>query len=463
MKLKNTFGVLLVALGVGALWTGCSGGEDAPSSQVTAGSGGVGGASEKGGAGAGGAMFVPCSGSLCSKFENACKQMATVCPELKGKTSDADFSLACAKGLQLKGEANAKADGKTVDTASNDLLNCLMSAKSCGAIMACMKGPTCFEDECGGGGGKGGTGGGTPIPDPNAFVPLPGDDPKCVACASAKCNKEAQHCFLNSESDPACYTATGVGLCCLSYRQCLDGCEAGPDGSLGCIATLCDQGMPVAAAEYAAYAKCMETNCLGCGSAGAGGTGGAGAGGSGPSPTLCGPSTKVAACDQCLAGACCSQLGTCQGAACETFMACVGSCKSPSCVQACTASSGVDSAWAATVLACSADCSECPFVSGAGGAGGTGGGGGPSAGACGIAFTVPGCQACADTSCCAQIDTCAKNPNCQPLITCLGQCNGDPVCLNQCQAALGSGVAPASSLVDCLTTSCPQCKPLDAW
>jgi hypothetical protein len=79
---------------------------------------------------------------------------------------------------------------------------------------------------------------------------------------------------------------------------------------------------------------------------------------------------------------------------------------------------------------------------------------------CGVQTGNATCDTCLDTSCCSQGQACANAPNnaCLNLFQCIGGCNGNATCQQNCQTTNQAGVASAQALSQCINGSCgTQC------
>jgi hypothetical protein len=75
--------------------------------------------------------------------------------------------------------------------------------------------------------------------------------------------------------------------------------------------------------------------------------------------------------------------------------------------------------------------------------------------ACGLAFGSSACAACASTNCCAQASACAADPSCESYASCHGDCNGDPMCQEQCLIDHPISSMDVSTLSACVASKCP--------
>jgi hypothetical protein len=90
----------------------------------------------------------------------------------------------------------------------------------------------------------------------------------------------------------------------------------------------------------------------------------------------------------------------------------------------------------------------------------SGGGGGDSGGMnCGLMSANATCNACLDSMCCSQAQTCAADTDCTNLLTCIQACAmGDTACENTCAGQHPTGTNELNAVGDCLTNMCPtQC------
>jgi hypothetical protein len=93
-----------------------------------------------------------------------------------------------------------------------------------------------------------------------------------------------------------------------------------------------------------------------------------------------------------------------------------------------------------------------PGVGGAGGAPGTGGSGGGSA---------QDCQACAQTSCLAELSNCQANAACSPWLTCIQGCQ-DAACSDMCDQQYANAKPLYDSVYACTCASCmTECSVFD--
>jgi hypothetical protein len=78
---------------------------------------------------------------------------------------------------------------------------------------------------------------------------------------------------------------------------------------------------------------------------------------------------------------------------------------------------------------------------------------GAPSGACGLATGDPTCDACLDTSCCAQNTACVSDADCNALLACGDACRDD-ACFSACYSAHPTGAALLDALSSCADTSC---------
>lgn len=76
-----------------------------------------------------------------------------------------------------------------------------------------------------------------------------------------------------------------------------------------------------------------------------------------------------------------------------------------------------------------------------------------AAGACGLATGEPTCDACLDTSCCAENTACVSDADCTALLTCGDACTDD-ACIASCMTAHPTGAALLDTLSTCMEGSC---------
>jgi hypothetical protein len=75
--------------------------------------------------------------------------------------------------------------------------------------------------------------------------------------------------------------------------------------------------------------------------------------------------------------------------------------------------------------------------------------------ACGMTFPTTACASCVSASCCAYTQTCANDPACGSLVTCLDGCNGNTTCESSCiDAASTTAAQELDNAVTCWSGSC---------
>lgn len=92
-------------------------------------------------------------------------------------------------------------------------------------------------------------------------------------------------------------------------------------------------------------------------------------------------------------------------------------------------------------------------TAGAGVAGSEQAGGSGTSNNCGLTTNNASCDACMDTSCCAQETACASNAQCLPLLQCASKCSSQS-CANDCGAQFSSAVDVYNDLIGCFSGTC---------
>jgi hypothetical protein len=271
-----------------------------------------------------------------------------------------------------------------------------------------------------------------PPPDP------PCDQGDCDTCSSSECayywcSVQIEACFGDQD--------------CLSYESCEVGCNEDPTCIHGCKTTLstgaalyydlidclyCDGN--TCATDCAAYCPiepppdppCDEGDCGACGS-------------SDCAYFWCAPEVE----------------GCFNSSACQTYQTCETNCGSdPACLKACETNNPAGATLFYDLLnclycdtnTCSSDCTDyCPMEP-------------PPDSPCdqGDCGTC-GSSECAYFWCGAELDACLNTPACLSYESCEVGCNGDPTCIQGCQASYPAGATLYYGLLNCLycdTTTC---------
>jgi hypothetical protein len=99
---------------------------------------------------------------------------------------------------------------------------------------------------------------------------------------------------------------------------------------------------------------------------------------------------------------------------------------------------------------------------GSGGGSGSGSGSGSSSGAspsgtmaCGVDLKTTACASCVQSSCCGVTETCANDSACAGILTCVGNCNGNTSCEDNCATgAPSTAQTELTNMANCWSGPC---------
>jgi hypothetical protein len=140
-----------------------------------------------------------------------------------------------------------------------------------------------------------------------------------------------------------------------------------------------------------------------------------------------------AACAACMDQSCCDEASACAGdAACQESVDCLVTCTDATCRARCaefyTHPETLIKLRTCRVAHCAAECGS----------------------SCGeFASSIPGCQDCEETNCCAQGVECAQNLKCALLAECHNQCAGSTDCPSNCDKQYPEGTADYQAYSHC--------------
>ena len=271
----------------------------------------------------------------------------------------------------------------------------------------------------GGAGGSAGTGvggsGGGPS-DCTLHSGIAGCDP----CIQTNCLSSCQTCAANAECVALVACALG---CSPNDMNCVSNCaNQHPDGV--------SDAMPFAGPGGCVPTHC-QTQCT-------------------PGTSTCSFSSGVPACDSCVQSSCLASCTQCtSNPECVLLVQCALQCSpnDQSCISQCASQhpNGLNDASAfagpggCVSTNCGPQCGQTPT--------------------CALQVGDPQCDACINTNCLQQCQTCSGNPECVALVQCGLQCTpGDMNCLNQCATQHPNGLNDAMAFAapgsGCLDTYC---------
>jgi hypothetical protein len=245
-------------------------------------------------------------------------------------------------------------------------------------------------------------------------------DTTCDSCLDGSCCTENKACVADAD----CTALIACGNACTD-----DACLAG-----------CFSAHPTGVAILETLSTCVETSCSSACGGGGGGTGG--------SPSACGFASGNTTCDSCLDTNCCADANACLADKnCTDYLDCAYACSDAACESACKAAHPSGAAKLDVLSTCAT--TSCGTACGGSGGGGTGGGGS----SCGLTSGDPTCDACLDTSCCAQTTTCLGSKDCLAVVGCYDTC-ADAACAAACDAAHPTGASELGAVFTCAQSNC---------